>query len=274
MNPLLIGSFIITILVDVGFPLILILYMTRRLKTGWKIIGVGALIFIFVQILHIAFLFLINEPIKSLILGGDLPHNLQIAINAAILGILAGLFEETGRYLGFKHIMKEARTWNQGVAFGAGWGGVESIIIGFLVSLSLVNLILIPNIDINTLNKTSDLTPEQLGDVEKQLQLAEEQMSQLSWYDPLWGAVERIFAITLHIALTLIVLQCFIQNNRIFLGAAIVLHSAVDFIVVAMVGLGLPLYSIEAVLFLVALLSLWIIMRLSDKHKYQGGLIK
>ncbi|MCK4491643.1 MAG: YhfC family intramembrane metalloprotease [Candidatus Altiarchaeales archaeon] len=96
-------------------------------------------------------------------------------------------------------------------------------------------------------------------------------MSQLNWYDPLWGAAERIFAITLHIALTLIVLQCFIQNNRIFLGVAIVLHSAIDFIVVAMVGLGLPIYSIEAVLFVVALLSLLVITRLSDKHKYQGG---
>ncbi|MCK4491644.1 MAG: YhfC family intramembrane metalloprotease [Candidatus Altiarchaeales archaeon] len=163
MNPLLIASFIIAILVEICLPLILILYLIRRLKTSWKIIGVGALIFILTQILHIAFLFLINEPIKSLILSSNLSHNLQIAINAAILGILAGLFEETGRYLGFKHIMKKARTWNQGVAFGAGWGGVESIIIGFLVSLSLVNLILIPNIDINTLNETSDLTPEQLG---------------------------------------------------------------------------------------------------------------
>lgn len=123
-------------------------------------------------------------------------------------------------------------------------------------------MILIPKIDIDTLNKTSDLTPEQLESVEEQLQLAKEQITQLNWYDPLWGAAERIFAITLHIALTLIVLQCFIRNNRIFLGIAVLFHSVVDSITVAMMGLGLPLYSIEAALFIVALLSLWLIARL------------
>ena len=36
--------------------------------------------------------------------------------------------------------MKNTRRWDQGLMFGTGWGGVESIILGVLVAVSIVNI--------------------------------------------------------------------------------------------------------------------------------------
>ncbi len=256
MNTALIMAFILAILIEIGFPFLLIYYIAKRFKVSWKLAGWGALIFIIVQILHMGFLFMITESTRSLL--SQLPKTELIVINAIILGLLAGLFEEIGRYLSFKHITKGVRTWKEGLMFGAGWGGFESIAIGILVIFSLINVMVIPTIDIESLNATGQLNQEQLQQIEQ----AREQIKALNWYDPFFGAMERIFAITLHLALTLIVLQCFIQKRKIFLLIAILLHSLTDALAVAMVGFGYSIPLIEGMMFLIALISLWVIFRL------------
>ncbi|MBN2014600.1 MAG: YhfC family intramembrane metalloprotease [Candidatus Altiarchaeota archaeon] len=256
MDTALIVAFILAILVDIMLPLLLVYYLIRKFRTSWKLAGWGALIFIAVQVLHIGFLWLINDPAKSLLL--QLPQTEMILLNAALLGILAGLFEEIGRYLSFRYIIKKARTWKEGLMFGAGWGGVESFAVGILVIFSLINVIVLPNMDMQSLNATGQLSQEQLEQIEQ----AKEQITAINWYDPLFGAMERVFTIVLHLALTLIVLQCFIQNRKIFLLIAILFHSLVDSLAVAMLGFGYSVPVIEGVIFLTALISLWVVSKL------------
>jgi len=256
MNTALIIAFILAILIEITLPFLLIYYLVKKFKVSWRLAGWGAMIFIIVQILHIGFLFIINEPMRSLL--SQLPKSELTVINAIILGLLAGLFEEIGRYLSFKKIIKEARTWKDGLMFGAGWGGFESVAIGVLVIFSLINVIVMQTVDTESLNATGQLTQEQL----KQFEQAKEQIKALNWYDPFFGAMERVFAITLHLALTLIVLQCFIQKRKIFLLIAILFHSLTDSLAVMMLGFKYSVPVIEGTLFIVALISLWVIFKL------------
>jgi uncharacterized membrane protein YhfC len=127
---------------------------------------------------------LCREPLLQLIASSDL-------ITAIIVSsILAGLFEEIGRYL----IMKYVPVCRQNpIAFGTGWGVGEAVII---FSLNLAVLLML-----NQAILFSDVIP---------------------------GAVERLLAVLLHVGLTMIVFKSFDKIS--FLPAAIVLHSAVNLI--------------------------------------------
>ena len=58
---------------------------------------------------------------------GSFLQGISLLLNAIILGLLAGLFEETARYILFKFILPKARTWREGILVGLGHGGAEAV---------------------------------------------------------------------------------------------------------------------------------------------------
>ncbi|HLA05938.1 MAG TPA: YhfC family glutamic-type intramembrane protease [Anaerolineales bacterium] len=94
----------------------------RRFNLSWKVVLAGGLTFIASQILHI----------PLIVALGSLMEKNTILINALMLGLLAGVFEETARYILFKFIIKKSRSWKEGVLIGPGQGGTEALIIGVL----------------------------------------------------------------------------------------------------------------------------------------------
>src|SRR5512135_27806 len=72
-----------------------------------------------------------------------------------ILALTAGIFEEVGRYLGYRIFMRrEEKTWNKGVMYGLGHGGLESaVLIGGLLLLSVINLAVYSSTNLNTLSQ-------------------------------------------------------------------------------------------------------------------------
>ena len=54
----------------------------------------------------------------------------------------------------------------------------------------------------------------------------------MAWFMPLVGALERIFAITIQIALSVLVMHAFLNKKYYFITIAIFYHFLVDFVVV------------------------------------------
>lgn len=137
---------------------------------------------------------------------------------AIVLGLSAALFEEGARYLAMRYLMKQ-RDWLSGFLFGAGHGGIEAVILVGIPMLSIFPF-------------TAD------GGM---LALA---------------GVERIFAMLLHIGLSIIVLRGVIQKRISYLVAAIVIHASIN----SMIGI-LPVFipqeyvvlSVESILAFVAI---------------------
>jgi len=73
--------------------------------------------------------------------------------------LLAGLFEETARYILFKFILKKNQTWNESVYVGLGHGGTEKIIFGALAALAFINMLAYRYVDLST---APSIPPEQL----------------------------------------------------------------------------------------------------------------
>jgi len=233
-------------------PILLGVFLARRLSLRWGLFGVGAATFIASQVVHIP----LNSGLTALFAGKILPappDAWKLPFNAVVLGLTAGLCEEIARYLVYRYWIKSARTWREALMFGAGHGGVEAIILGALVALTFVNLVFLRDVDVAALPVPAD-----------QQALAAKQIAEYwsaPWYATLLGAVERAFSLCFHLSAAVLVLQAFRRNNRLWLGAAILWHAAVDAVSVYAVG-RLGVYWTEAIVGVFALASVGMILAL------------
>src|ERR687892_302963 len=119
---MLTAAYIISFMGMMLLPILLWVYFTRRFALSWRLVLAGALTFIAAQVLHV--------PLVAAL--GSFFQNSSLVVNAIILGLLAGIFEETARYILFRYILKNARTWKEGILVGLGHGGVEALLLGIL----------------------------------------------------------------------------------------------------------------------------------------------
>ncbi len=241
-------------LLMIALPLALGWLLTRRFGLGWRLFWIGGLTFIGSQVVHLP----LNFGLTALFARGLLPappEAYHLLFNATVLGLTAGLSESLARYVVYRWWIKAARTWREGVLFGAGHGGVEAIILGLLAGLALVQMIALRQADLSGL-----VPPEQLN-------LLREQVTaywSAPWYASLLGAVERVFALTLHVTAAVLVLQVFRRNNILWLPAAIGWHALADAVTVYSVQQW-GIYVTEGLLAIFALLSLVILLALRPR---------
>lgn len=129
LNVFLIIMFLIAGTFNVVFPLILGWWIIKKKETNWKLFGVGVLTFIGSQIFHLP---VVNGLTKAFSTGLLPSVGVTFApfFNAIVLGLLAGIFEETARWIGYKLLKKKGDSFGASLTLGAGHGGIEAIIIG------------------------------------------------------------------------------------------------------------------------------------------------
>jgi uncharacterized membrane protein YhfC len=259
-----IASEAITIAFAILFPVVLAIVLERRLHVphGWRYIGLGALIFVLFQVISRVPAIEVAQAILAPQLKASAP---LLWTWLVILALTAGLFEEVGRYVGYRWFMRhEEKTWSKAILYGAGHGGIESILlVGFLGALTLTNVLLLPTIDL------SQLSPDQRKSIVDQFGAV---AAQPGWL-PLLGAYERICGITFHIAMSVVVLQVFRRGQIRWLWIAVAAHALYDFVAVA-IGQALPALGVhdvvvtdltaEAAVTVGAAIALWAIFALRD----------
>jgi uncharacterized membrane protein YhfC len=205
-------------LLMIAMPIGLAVWLTTRWKLPWRLWLVGGATFILSQVGHIPFNLAMTEALKGTPLA-TLPPEAQRLFSAVFLGLSAGLFEELSRYAMYRWWLKDARSWRKGVLAGAGHGGAEAILLGLLTFLAFLELAALRGVDL------SRLVPVE------QLALAQQQVAaywSMPWTDALLGALERLFAIPVQIALSVIVLQAFTRKQWGWVVLAIAYHALVD----------------------------------------------
>lgn len=234
----------------VVMPIIVAIVIYRKTGAGWRLFFIGAVTFILSQVLHIPFNFVIERT-------GWLPSDLTPWINllafAAFYGLSAGVFEEVARYLTYRFWAKDARSWSRGMMLGAGHGGVEAILLGLLLLVN--NLTLLYTAGSETL--MSAIPADQQATFTSMAAM----MHAMPWYEVLIGAVERLFTLVAHLALSVMVLQVFLRRSIRWLFLAIGYHAFLN-ATALVVAQRWGIYASEAALGLITLLSLFIIFRL------------
>jgi|SRR5581483_4456215 uncharacterized membrane protein YhfC len=218
LDPRLLAAYGIAIAFEILFPLVVAFLLARRYRVAWRFFFYGALVFFLAQILTRIPLvqiaqFLLREPLQN--------SETFLYVWFVALAVTAGIFEEGGRYLGYRWLMKKDFTWAKGLMYGAGHGGLESmLLVGGLGILGVVNIVTLSTMDFSTLN----LPPEQLAQIEQ----ARQQIAAWDWWLPLLGAYERFVTLFFQIAMSILVLQVFTRHAWRWLWIAIALHALVD----------------------------------------------
>jgi uncharacterized membrane protein YhfC len=243
-------------LLMIAIPILLGVYLTEKFHTGWRIWLIGGAIFIISQVFHIPFNNYLLNPLLIRV-QSSLPEVPALLLISILLGLSAGVFEETARYGMFRWWIKDQRSWRSAILAGAGHGGVESIILGILAMLFFTNLMVYRNIDLSKLN----LTLDQLAAARIQIQ----SYWNAPWYTSLFGALERGFTIPFHIAASVLVLQVFTRrpgHQRLgWLALAIFYHTLLDASAV-FIARQWNAYWAEAVFAVFAVVDIFIIFAL------------
>lgn len=257
VNSLWLVGVIFTALFAIVYPLVLALIAHQRLKVSWKYFGFGVIIFLLFQ--------LVSRVPVVIILGSVLAPQLKsspafLYTWIVILAITAGLFEEVGRYIGYRWLMKrDEKTWSKAVMYGIGHGGLESmVLIGGGTLLTVLNIIVLSATNLNSLPSSQHtLIVQQFAAINAE-----------PWWLSLAGAWERLWTLPIHIALSVVVLQVFRRNAIVWLWLAVLAHSIVDFttaIIPQLIGASVTsTLLVEGLVAIFGILAIVVIFRLRE----------
>lgn len=231
---------VIEILVTTVLPIGVGFWLNKKKDVPWRVIGYGALAYIVMQtvvsLLFVGFGLLVENDILPL--QDPALRITQVALSiflGAVVGVLI-------RWLGMDKIKEDLKNKRAAWGIALGFGGMEAI---QLVGLPLISTFwtMMTNININP--ETTSLSPEivaQLGEIWK-----------TPFYIPLAGSLERLGALVMHLAVTVLILQVFKQNNKKFLAAAMGVELLVNGLVAGLseAGLGYVWVILVAVILMV-----------------------
>jgi uncharacterized membrane protein YhfC len=239
-------------LLMIAMPLVLGMWLASRLKAEWRLYGLGMLAFVGSQVLHIPFNAWVLSPLIQRWHLEPVSGSVQLAAMAALLGLSAGVFEESARYVVYHRWMRASRLWRDGLMLGAGHGGMEAILLGLLSFYSFMQLMALRGTDL-----TQVLKPDQIESTRSILQT----YWSLPYYQHLIPALERAAAMCVHLGLSLLVLQVFTRHNRLWFVLAVAWHAVVDGVAVFAVPTW-GVYVTEGLVVICGLISVGIVLAL------------
>ncbi|MBR1483834.1 MAG: YhfC family intramembrane metalloprotease [Ruminococcus sp.] len=150
-------------------------------------------------------------------------------LSALVAGLFPGVFEETGRLIVFKTVLRKRKNKETSISYGIGHGGFEVMLILGMTYLQYLAYAVM----INTgafgvvIDQVASQAPEQLSSIESVVSL----LTGFSFADLSIACVERIFAVLFHIGASILVFYACRDKKRFWLyPLAIVLHTGMDFI--------------------------------------------
>lgn len=245
-----IGSMIVQLVISVLIPIIALVYFRKKYRISFKIVGVGIVFFLgFSQILE--------KTLHVFVLGNPAATELfkNPFIYAIYGGLTAGIFEELARFIAFFFLLKKYQEYKDGLAYGIGHGGIESLLIGATVGVQ--SLVFAFSINNGTFSKMIEKAP--------QLSAVQDALVHTPPYFYLFGAVERLVAFIMQIALTMLVLYAVKHKKYIFIGLAVFLHAFIDFFAVLYQRGQIHLFVIEGLMILFGIGAYILIRKMKTK---------
>ena len=148
---------------------------------------------------------------------------------ALVAGLFPGVFEETGRLVAFKTVLKNRRNRETSISYGIGHGGFEVLLILGIMYIQYIAYAVMINTGIfgTVIEQVVSQAPEQIGNVEAVVNM----LTGFSFADLGIAFFERIFAVLFHIGASILVFYACKSSKRFWLyPLAVILHTGMDFI--------------------------------------------
>lgn len=155
--------------------------------------------------------------------------NARPVLWAFTVGLFPGVFEETGRLIAFKTVLRKRKNRETAISYGIGHGcGEAMILLGITYIEYLVFAFMINH---GTFQTLVDQTAAQAPDQVNAMTTLAAQIASFSFGALGLAFVERVFAVLFHIGASILVFFACRDKGKFWLyPLAIVLHTALDFI--------------------------------------------
>jgi len=200
----------------------------------------------------VVFALLLESQVHRLVLNGPLGQTIRgnTLLFALYGGLMAGVFEETGRFLSFRTVLKKRLDNDENaLMYGAGHGGIEAIVLVGLAYISNIAMAVLINA-----GQAEQLTGGLAGAAADQVRAAVDTLVATAPWTYLLALVERAVAITSHICLSVLVWFAAKKPGKGWLfPLAVLLHAALDAATVLLAP-TLPIPAVEGCLAVLVLL--------------------
>ena len=244
----------------VGFllPIGLLIYFRKVKQADLLPFFVGAAVMIL-------FAFVLESSVHQIVLSS--PQGAVIRNNVFLYGIyggfMAALFEETGRLLAFRYILKKDKDANA-LMYGAGHGGIEAVII---LGISMINN-LAYSITLNSGAKDA-LIASVPAETAPQLEQVFSQLINTPPWQFLLGSVERVFAVVFHLAASVLVWIAVKRGGKKMFAAAFLIHFLIDCVTAITAGLGVPTRLVEILIGIMTAAAVLFTRKAARDYSYQ-----
>ncbi|MBQ6551581.1 MAG: YhfC family intramembrane metalloprotease [Lachnospiraceae bacterium] len=183
------------------------------------------------------FVIVLEKPIQNILLFptqmGLPDHSVSSYVNArpVLLSLLAGLFpgvfEETGRLIAYKTVLRNRRHRETSVSHGIGHGGFEVMYI--LGATYIAYIAYAVMINSGTFGTIVDQVAARLPDQVEALYAQANEIGKFTAGTLFLNFIERIFAVLFHIGASILVFYAVKDRKKFWLyPLAVVLHTAMD----------------------------------------------
>jgi uncharacterized membrane protein YhfC len=206
------------VLLPVAWVMGVILICRRRMTLSLRNIAIGAAVFLL-------FALVLEGWLNGYLLTRNKNTADWFATHRAAFVLYAicaaALFEEVGRFLGMALLVRPTGNPGTAVAYGIGHGGMEALIVGTFAQAQVLAMALMLNAGTLEAKLGNAMPPATLAKIRESLQ-------QLTISGSVLASAERLVALLIQIALSLLVWRAVTTRRWRLFAAAIALHAAAD----------------------------------------------
>ncbi len=182
--------------------------------------------------------------------------------------VMAGVFEECGRHIVLKFILKKNRTRENAVLYGIGHGGIEILAV-ILPTMATYLAVAVLFSDVNRENALTALkiTEENAAAALPAVRAA----AAFDYAMAAMNVIERLIAMLMHIGLTVLVFYGVVNAKKACLPMAILLHMLTDTFAALYQKGAVPLWSVEVWGAFWTAVAVFIAVKLYGKMKASDG---
>ena len=210
----------------IALPLIASIIWCKKKHEPFTTVLIGAATFLL-------FAIVIEKPLQALVISLDSPVsqfvNARPVLWGIIVGLFPGVFEETGRLVAFKIVLRKRTQRETGLTHGIGHGGFEAMFVLGVTSIEYFVFALMLNqgsfVEIMIEPIKDTLTP----DVVKQITGIVEQITTFSAATMGVALLDRLIAVLYHIGASIMVFHAVKDKNKWWLyPLSILIHTVID----------------------------------------------
>lgn len=217
---------LLTAVLGIALPLITAIIWCKKKHEPFTTVLIGAATFLL-------FAIVIEKPLQALVISLDSPVsqfvNARPVLWGIIVGLFPGVFEETGRFVAFKTVLRKRKQRETSLSHGIGHGGFEALFIlgityiEYFVFAIMLNQGSFVELMIEPVKDT--LTPE----VVKQITGIVEQITTFSAATMGVALVDRLIAVLYHIGASIMVFYAVKDKKKWWLyPLSILIHTVID----------------------------------------------